>query len=316
MPRLLACASLVVLAGLAPARARACSLCGCGDPLLAASDPAAITRQFRLQVDADLQRMSAGTEGQPGFTDELTQWSYRLNAVWRPLDPLALSVTVPFLHKTMRTVGGGSDVLASDLTGLGDVELAARWAPWTSVSLGLGRVQELSLAAGTSLPTGSVDGKGPDGALADPHGQLGAGGWGPFVGVGYRFEQGRWLAFANASYRWRTEAGYPDGSRYQPGAALLWSVHAQVRPVRRVAVDLGVDGRTAAADRATDPAGVVDPGVENTGGTVLAIAPGVYVNATGPVWLYVRGQLPVYEHLLGEQDVRASFTSGFQVELW
>jgi hypothetical protein len=305
-----------VLAGLAPSPARACSLCGCGDPLLAASDPAAITGRFRLQLDADLQRMDAGFEGQPGFTDQLTQWSYRLNAVYRPIEPIALSVTVPFLHKTLRTVGGGADVLASDLSGVGDLEVAVRWAPWRSVNLGLGRVHELSLALGTSLPTGSTDGKGPDGALADPHGQLGTGSWGPFVGAGYRFEQGRWLAFANASYRWRSEGTSPDGSRYQFGAALLWSVHGQYRPVRRVAVDLGVDGRTASADRATAPDGVVEPGVENTGGTVLSLAPGVYLNATGPVWLFVRGQVPAYQHLLGVQTVHPSFTSGFQVEVW
>jgi hypothetical protein len=61
-------AALVVVGG---PRARACSICGCGDPLLAASDPAAITGRLRLQADTEYLRIDAGTDGRPGYTDEL-----------------------------------------------------------------------------------------------------------------------------------------------------------------------------------------------------------------------------------------------------
>jgi hypothetical protein len=295
--------------------ARACSVCGCGDPLLTASDPAAITGRLRLQVDTEYLRVNAGTDGQPGYTDKLTQWSYRLNAVYRPLDDLAFTVTLPVVSKTIHTVGGGLDVTSSDLTGFGDIDVAARYTSWRSVSLGVGRVQEVAFTLGSSVPTGNHDAKTVDGSLIDPHGQLGTGGWGPFVGLHYHLEQGSWLAFAAASYRLRTEATYFDGSKYKFGDAFLWSVHGQYHPTRRVAIDLGVDGRYAVADRATDPSGVVDASVVNTGGTVLSAAPGVYFNATGPLWLFVRGQIPVYKNLLGEQDVLPSFTTGFQYQV-
>jgi len=61
--------------------ALACSVCGCGDPLLTSSDPAAITGQLRLQLDTEYLRVDAGNEADPSMTDELTQWSYRFNAV-------------------------------------------------------------------------------------------------------------------------------------------------------------------------------------------------------------------------------------------
>ena len=309
--------SLAVVASLLVAvPAHACSVCGCGDPLLMASDPAAITGQFRLQLDTEYLRIDAGTDGQPGYTDELTQWSYRLNAVYRPLDVLAVTLTLPLVSKTIHTVGGGTDVVGSDLTGLGDVELAARYAAWRSVELGVGRVNEVAFTAGSSLPTGNHDAKASDGALIDPHGQLGTGGWGPFVGVNYHFEQGSWLAFANVSYRWRTEASYFDGSKYKFGNALLWSAHGQYRPISRLALDLGIDGRYAVADKATDPSGEVDSAVVNTGGTVLSVSPGVYFNAAGSLWLFVRGQIPFYKDLFGEQDVLPSFTTGVQYQLW
>jgi hypothetical protein len=298
-----------------PEPALACSICGCGDPLLTATDPAAINGRLRLQVDTEYLRMDAGTDGQPGLTDQLTQWSYRFNAVYRPVDVLSLSATLPLVSKAIRTVGFGTSAVASDLTGLGDVELGARYALWTSVQVGKRRVQEFAVSAGSAIPTGSHDAKAPDGTLIDPHGQLGTGGWGPFAGIHYRLEQGEWVAYASLSYRVRTEASYFDSSKYKFGDALLWSVHGQLQPHRRVVLDLGIDARHARADRATDPDGTVTASVPNTGGTVLAAAPGVYFNAQGSLWLFGRGQIPFYQALLGEQNVKPTFVVGLQLQI-
>jgi len=308
-----------LLAGAAVAAASpalACSICGCGDPLLSSSDPAAITGQLRLQLDTEYVRVTAGTDGMPGSTDTLTQWSTRLNAVYRPVDDLALSLTVPFLSKKMGTRPGEPGLAMHDMTqsGLGDVELAARWAVWRAVDFGGGRVQELAVAAGSTLPTGKHDAKDAEGNLVDPHLQVGTGGWGPFAGLHYRYEQGSWLGFASLSYRIRTQGSYGGGVKYRFGDAALWSVHGQYRPVARVALDLGLDGRHARADRAADAEGTVFPSVENTGGTVLSAAPGAYLNAVGGLWLFVRGQVPVYKSLRGEQDVKPTVTAGVQFQ--
>jgi hypothetical protein len=171
------------------------------------------------------------------------------------------------------------------------------------------------VSAGTMVPTGNKNAKAAGGSLVDPHGQLGSGGWGPFAGLHYRFEQGDWLGFASLSYRLRTQASYFDGSKYKFGDAVLWSIHGQYRPVPRVALDLGLDGRYAKADRATSDAGVVEPAVGNTGGSLLSVSPGVYYNAVGKLWVFVRGQLPVYKNLFGEQDVKPSFIGGFQYQV-
>jgi hypothetical protein len=288
----------------AAAPARACSVCGCGDPLLVASDPAAITGQLRLQLDTEYLRVDAGNEGDPALTDQLTQWSYRLNAVWKPLDALSLSATLPVVTKTIRSVGGGATTPMSDATGLGDVEVAARWALWRSVFLGVGRVQELAVAAGTSMPTGP-NGLKEAGERLDEHGQPGTGGFGPFAGLHYRLEQGRWVGFASLSGRVHTENGY----RYTYGSAAQWSVHGQYLPVKRLAVDLGIDGRHAAADRGAGEA------VANTGGTVIAAAPGLYLNAVGGAWLFVRAQIPFVKNFRGEQDQLPSLLTGVQYQV-
>jgi hypothetical protein len=284
--------------------AGACSVCGCGDPLLTSSDPTAIAGRLRLQVDAEYLRVDAGNEEDPAFTDKLTQWSYRFNTVYRPIEALSLSATLPVVNKAMRMSGGGTSTAISDATGLGDVEVAARYATWRAVNLGIGRVHELALTAGTSIPTGP-NGLRSEGERIDEHGQPGTGAWGPFAGIHYRLEQGSWLAFASLSGRVHSENRYD----YRYGSAALWSVHGQYFPSKRVALDLGVDGRYAAVD---EDAGET---VANTGGTVVSIAPGVYFNALGGAWLFVRGQVPIYKVFRGEQDQLASIVSGVQYQV-
>jgi hypothetical protein len=239
------------------------------------------------------------------MTDQLTQWSFRLNGVYRPTETLSLTATLPVVSKVMNMVGGGTSERTSDATGLGDVEIGARYALWRAVNLGVGRVQEFAVTAGTSLPTGASDVKA-DGIRIDEHGQPGTGAWGPFAGLHYRFEQGSWLGLATVAGRVRTE----NSHQYQYGSAALWSVHGQYFPTRRLALDLGVDGRYAAADRAAGET------VVNTGGTVLSLAPGVYFRAVGGAWLFVRGQIPVYKDFFGVQDQLPSFTTGVQYQVF
>jgi hypothetical protein len=81
-----------------------------------------------------------------------------------------------------------------------------------------------------------------------------------------------------------------------------------------VALDLGIDGRYARADRMVESDGTVTSAVGNTGGTVLSAAPGVYFNAAGGLWLFVRGQVPFYKSLFGEQNVLPSLTTGIQFQ--
>jgi hypothetical protein len=314
-PHRLLAAGLAAALALAARPAQACSVCGCGDPMLSASDPSAIAGTLRFQLDVEYLRVDAGTEGVPGSTDQLQQVSYRASAVYRPLDALTLGALVPVVWKRITAVGAGPSTVTSDLTGLGDVELNARLVAWRSVQVGAQRAQELALTAGSSVPTGAHDAT-RDGALVDPHGQVGTGAWGPFAGAHYRLEQGDWTAYAGLSWRHRTEGSYVDGTRYQFGDALLWSLHGQVLLRSRVALDLGVDGRDARPDRMVAPDGTVSDPVENTGGTVWSLAPAVYVDTTAGFWLFARAQVPFVKRLDGEQDVKPSFTVGVQYLAW
>jgi hypothetical protein len=113
------------------------------------------------------------------------------------------------------------------------------------------------------------------------------------------------VGFGSVSGRFHSANSY----HYTYGPAVLWSVHGQYFPVKRVAVDLGIDGRHAGADKDTGAL------ADHTGGTVLAAAPGVYLNAMGSTWLFVRGQVPFYKRFRGEQDQLPSVVTGVQYQV-
>lgn len=309
-------AAIATVAGLA--EAHACSVCGCGDPLQVASDPAAVAGKLRLQADTEHLGMTAGSDRRTGYVDHLSQWSFRVNAAYRPTSGLSFVATVPLLYKRIHTVGGGTDTPTSQETGLGDVELAARYVLWRSINFSYRRVHEIAASLGTALPTGAHDAKTIEAGQVvpvDPHGQVGTGAWGPFAGAHYRFEQGDWVAYADVSYRLRTTATYFDHSTYKFGDALLYGVHGQHRPLPPLVGDLGVDGRFARVDRAAAPGDSAAGTVPNTGGTVLSLAPGVYFNAVGGLWVFGRAQIPFVQALRGQQDVGTVLSAGLQYEL-
>jgi hypothetical protein len=277
---------------LSSAPARACSVCGCGDPLLSANDPAAVNGRLRLEVDTEYLSMKSGEPA-----DTLDQYTLRLNGVFSPAPGLSFIAQVPFTRKRLNNVDGSG----SDLSGLGDVELGARYTLVDLPNFAAQRRQTFAVSAGTSLPTGSRSATF-DGHDVDEHGQLGTGAWGPYAGLHYRFEQKQWTILASVSGRLRTTSS----ESYRYGNALLWSAHGQYFPVPRVVLDAGIDGRHAAADS------LAGAPVEDTGGTVLAASPGVYWNVTGPMWLALRGQIPFYSHLYGIQSVGPTVVGGVQ----
>ena len=121
-----------------------------------------------------------------------------LNAVYRPIPDLALSATVPLVHKVIRT--GRHDARASD-----------------------GSLVD---------PLGQL-GTGGWGPFAGLHYRLEQGDW-----LGVSVEDSSLDGLASVSCRVRTQATYFDHSRCKFGDAALWSVHGQYRPVQRLALDL------------------------------------------------------------------------------
>jgi hypothetical protein len=290
---------------LAASPALACSVCGCGDPLVGVGQVSGPAGQFGIELDGQYLQQKAGGE-EPGTIDVLDQWSLLLTASYTPVTNLNLVVTLPWVWKGMQMeLPDGSRVPSSNLNGFGDMQVGARWFFWESLDLLHGIRHTLSVSVSTFVPTGNNSAVDAEGIRVDEHGQVGTGAWGPNAGLFYRLQGDVWSAYAGAwgLYRATNSHGY----RY--GAAALWTAVGQYQPLEWLAVAVGVDGRVAAAD--------VDQGVdvENTGGLVLAAVPAVYAKVFPGGWLLARAQLPFATSLNGDQAIGPVVTVGLRYEL-
>jgi hypothetical protein len=245
--------------------ALACSVCGCGDPLVGVGQVAGPAGQFGLELDGQYLYQKAGGEA-PGTLDILDQWSVLLTASYTPIANLNLVVTLPWVWKDMQMeMADGARMSSSNLNGFGDMQVGARWFFWEHLDLGNSIRHTLSVSASTFIPTGNNSAVDADGIRVDEHGQIGTGGWGPNAGLFYRMQGDVWSAYAGVWGLYRTVNSYG----YRFGAAAMWTAVGQYQPLQWLAVALGVDGRFAGYDQQDG----LD--VDSTGGLVLAAVPAV-----------------------------------------
>ncbi len=302
----IAALTLASIALLAPAAARACSVCGCGDPLVLAGDSMPVANTVRFALEYEYLTATARSDDQPDRTEALTQMTLRPVLVYSPFSRVNLVVQVPLIRKEWALSGTPTaEPESATPTGLGDLDLGARVFLWDATSIQAQRRQNLALTAGTSFPTGSDDRTTADGERIDQHAQLGTGAWGPYVGALYAFHQDPWNFFLSVTGRFRTT----NSQGYRYGDAVLWSAQLRFRVVEPLALQLGVDGRYAGRDRSE---GVQQ---ENTGGLVVSAVPGLAWNVAGPIWLLAQVQVPFATHLFGVQTVGVTATASLQFVL-
>ncbi len=192
------------------------------------------------------------------------------------------------------------------LSGVGDVDVGARWALWRRVAfvpdakrVAVTRAQALAIAAGTSLPTGE-NGAGRDGVRLEEHAQIGTGAFGPYAGLLYQLQREPWSLSSTIIARFRTE----NRHGYRFGDALLAAADVQRDALPWLSVGVGVDVRWAAVDRQGGGA------VESTGGVVTAATPSVSVGLAPGLSARVRAQLPLVQRLRGEQRADPAVLAG------
>lgn len=285
---------LVALASLlAPRIARACSVCGCGDPLVLAGDSMPVAGTWRFALDFEVLSATALSDDQPDRTESLTQLTLRPVVVFSPVDRLNLVLQVPLVRKDWSLSATPTEPAeTANPLGLGDIDVGARLFLWESTSMPTQTRQSFALAGGTSIPTGADD-LTVDGERLDQHAQLGTGAWVPYAGMLYAFHRDPWNVVLSVTGKFPTTNSY--GYRY--GNAVLWSATLRFRVVESFALALGVDGRQAQRDTSE---GVTQ---QNTGGLVVAAVPGIAWNVAGPVWLLAQVQVPFATALYGVQSV-------------
>ncbi len=278
-----------------PKPVRACSVCGCDDPLVAVGDSSPNAGAVRLALSLSVVTASARSDDDPTVTETLTRTALIPTFVYSPLSRLNLVLSVPFLRNRYRAASSDQQIAAT-LWGVGDAELSARYFLWNDLDLAARRRQRLAVSVGSSLPTGRND-TTQAGERLDEHAQLGRGELGPYVAVLYAFHQDPWNFSVDTTARTFTTNHYD----YRYGSAVLWNAAMQFRIVERVVLDAGINGRYAERDRQSG-----EP-QENTGGFVLQAVPGASLQLADELWLKARVELPFVKQLFGVQTLGPTY---------
>src|SRR5215470_18865995 len=98
MLRLVA-AVLIASVTLAPAVARACSVCGCGDPLVLAGDSTPVANTVRFALEYEYLTATARSDDEPDRTESLTQMTLRPVVVYSPVSRINLVLQIPLARK-------------------------------------------------------------------------------------------------------------------------------------------------------------------------------------------------------------------------
>ena len=278
----------LLLAFFATSEAMACSQCMCGTPFPAGVMGGVVPTRFTYGLeDRYLSKTNALDEG-PGSEDER---EHRLAAfgLWRPHARLALIGRLPYSLKEITTRPEGEASSIERARGLGDAELMTMIG---LVQTNGERPLALGAVAGFNAPTGANELTDETGERLDAHLQTGSGAW---TGSG-----GLNLAISTASGTWETSVvGRVNGTNshgYHYGNTLLYNAGFTSRSRSGVRLMLQLNGRSATRDQ-------LDGGAtgENTGGTVVYVAPGMrWVSSVG-LGLEAAVQVPAIQSLYGDQ---------------
>jgi hypothetical protein len=293
---LLALLALMGTVALAPATARACASCACGDPLLTTLGlELPFAGRLRISAQASTRSESAGAP----LLDEMRGQEQRLSLAlaWSPLDRLTLGLALPLVHRSAVEVSGRRHLGF----GLGDVELRGRWVAADLRGSGMRHI--VSVHAGADLPVMPLV---SDGSRALPiEAQPGSGAFSGLLGASYALHLRPWSFYASLSGRLSTP-GFLDELA---GPAALGTLSAQLQVHAAWALGLSLDGRL---DGPAKQAGIVDP---HSGGLLAVIAPTVLFSPFEDWLLTAALRVPINDGLTGLHHEDLSFALGVTCDL-
>jgi hypothetical protein len=282
------------LLGLGARAALPCSQCMCGMPFPPDALGGPAPQKLRFGLEEQYLSKKNGLDDAPGVEQE-QEHHVGAYALARVSSRVMLLGRLPWVFKqiTSEPVGEASTIARSD--GLGDAELLSL-VKLHEFPLGE-RAALLSAVGGARIPTGANQMKDATGARLDEHLQPGSGAWSGIAGVDLTLPLTAGRLDLNASYRVHSE----NSEHYRYGSAFLYNAGFARRVGSVLELSLQLNGRAAQQDQLS--AGIL---AQNTGGSVLYVAPIVRWFAGPGVLLEAGAQFPIASAPIGIQEEHAT----------
>ncbi len=288
--------------------ATACSVCRCGDNAFQFSDQdlslsrQADARRLRLSLANSYSTKSNALSPDEGTgTEQQHELRPSIKAVYQLSDHFAFSGELPMSFRRLE-VTTADGVERDKSSGVGDAEMTALWM--TNFAYKADRHLTVGLSASFKLPTGHNNAQS-GGVRADEHLQSGTGSYDIVVGGAFSLATRTNRIFASAYFR----SNGTNSFDYHYGNAALFNIGAQRSISSSVTGSLQLNGRHARRD--FDSGEIVD----NTGGSVAYLTPGVRFGLGTVTSLSVSVQIPVWQDLYGEQNEKSVLITGVNINL-
>ncbi|MEW6777624.1 MAG: hypothetical protein AB1405_15105, partial [Bdellovibrionota bacterium] len=280
-----------------PSAARACSTCRCGDPTLTLQGmEKPYENRIRLSTEILYRTETFGTAGVD--EEEITEGRLHVGVAWTPSEYFSLGFLLPVVTKELEETSGARD----EGTGLGDVEFSGKIYLFRDSPASPRHMA--GILAGLRVPSAPEVESGGVPLTVDA--QPGQGQWVPSAGAWYGYYNFPFLAYASV------QGLFPSGTGFEQldaGEALVGTLTGQYAFNYKFAVQLGLDSRWT---QKNEFGGTPDP---DSGGSLLALAPGVTWSPVEDLLVSVSGQIPVAKNLNGEQDEGPSVLGGIIYDL-
>lgn len=271
--------------------AMACSTCMVGDPtqsLMGAEKP--FENRLRFSLDYMSRNEALGREGFNKKVIDENRVSF--NLAYAPSTRLMLGVNIPYINRQLETF----NLAAQEVTTLGDITITVKNYMQKKDFL---QNHMYGLLGGLKLPT-AAEQDDKNGIPLDFDVQAGQGATVANFGVWYANFSYPYLFYTSASYHIATD-GYQE---FHAGDALVYNATAQYSSKHKLSYVLGLEGRSSQKDTFSN----IDD--EDSGGTIIFIAPGLIYNITTDLILNAAIKFAAIDQLNGDHSEGTIITLG------
>jgi hypothetical protein len=220
----------------------------------------------------------------------VASFDYTFNADW------GVSLTLPYVdrnHFHIHNHGGAQIPGSWDFGAAGDARLLARYRLGTFEERDPPKLATVGMTFGLKLPTGPIDVRNGDGALAERSLQPGTGTTDALLGAYYA------QLFASTDLSWFAQGMLqaPVNSRdgFKPGQRFSLDVGLRYDATEQISLMLQANGLYRRRDAG------VNAEAEDSGGKSWFLSPGVNIALTRDVGVYGFYQVPIYQFVNGVQ---------------